>query len=118
MRRAAPEERDTGAGPLFEAQQRGELGARRAADRADRVEVGWRASALEQVRTFASTHATFTAEEIGLVVPKDADPRATGHVMQEAKRNGWIEVAGSAPTKSSNGSFKVLWKSRIVEVPR
>lgn len=114
MKRAAPEELEGDAGPLFAlARERAELGALRAASRAENVAPGWRAAALEQVRAFAATHERFTAEEIGLSIPADADPRAAGHVMQEARRRGIVEPDGYAPTLASHGSAKVRWRSRV-----
>lgn len=117
MKRASPEERFEEP-PLFAATKRGHAGAEIAAARAEASRPGWESAALEQVRAFAKTHTTFTAEEIGLAIPSDADPRAAGHVMRRARVQGWIEPNGYAPTVSSHGSPKVLWKSRIYEAPR
>lgn len=102
---------------LSTARERGELGATRAADRAERLEAGWKAECLEELRRFALAHAEpFLAETVTLAVPPGADPRALGSIFQEARRRGWLRVVGYAPSAHSNGSPKCLWSS-LIHVP-
>lgn len=105
--------------PLFAgleaAQARGELGAARAAEKADRLDGGWRGQAMEAIRAFARTHERFLAEDVRLEIPAGADPRAAGAIFQAAKRAGLIRPDGFAPACSSNGSPKVRWLSLILE---
>lgn len=117
-RRVYPEE-PREALPLFDildqeaARVRAEVGMARAAERAEKVEPGWRASALESVRLHALAHETFLAENVAIFVPQEADPRAAGAVFQAARRRGWIRADGFAPANSSNRSAKVRWRSMI-----
>jgi hypothetical protein len=46
-------------------------------------------------------------EAIG--VPTPQEKRAWGPVLKRAEKNGLLKNVGYAPTKSSNGSPKVLW---------
>lgn len=98
---------------LAAAQERGELGARRAESRAVRIDPAWRDGALAQIKHHSERHKQFLAEEVGIAVPVGADPRALGAVFQAAQRAAWIEPNGYAPSKSSNGSPKVLWRSKL-----
>lgn len=122
MRRHAPEDHDT-LPPLFAhaekvaaARDRGELGARRAASRAGRLDDAWRSEALARVRAMAESRTHFMAEDCGLSVPPGADPRAAGAILQDAKRAGWIVADGFAPANSSNRGGKVRWRS-LIHVP-
>ncbi len=118
-RRSAPEEYHDSGGPLFahvdvaRARQKARAGAESAAQRAEYVQPGWKAEALEAVRLYALEHERFLIEQVGIGVPSDADPRAAGQVAQEAKRRGWIRADGYGSALSSNGSAKVAWKSLI-----
>ncbi len=96
-----------------EARSRADAGMSRAARRAEKVEPGWKAGALEAVRAYALSHELFLAEHVRLHVPHDADRRAVGAVLQSAQRRGWIKRDGYAPACSSNGSPKVRWRSLI-----
>ena len=84
-----------------------------AASRAERLDPGWRSLALEAVREYARQHLEFKAEEVGMVIPPDADPRSSGSIMRQAERQGICKAIGFAPTISSRGSPKVFWRSLI-----
>jgi len=101
--------------PAEIAEARSQLGQARAADRAERVGPGWRALALEALREFAEAHEAFVLEDARLPIPAGADPRASGAIVREAKRLGWIRADGYAPTNSSNRSPKVRWRSLIAK---
>lgn len=98
------------------ARNRAELGATRAAAKAERVEPGWQASAVEAIRKFASTHRYFVIEAVRAEypTPEGASAKAWGHVVREAVRLGYVRKHGYAPTASSNGSPKVLWESTVL----
>jgi hypothetical protein len=115
VKRYPPEEHDAGPGPLFAARKHGHEAARAAAERASRIEPAWKRAAIEAVRMHAQTHERFTAERVGMVVPASADHRASGHIMRAAAREGICVADGFAPTVSSRGSPKVLWRSLIYE---
>ncbi len=93
-------------------------GATRAADHADRVHATWTDRAYAYLMLWAKSHGdkSFLAEEVrlqaelaqGYVAPPDS--RAWGAVFMSAKRNGVLTVAGYAPSESSNGSPKCLWR--------
>lgn len=100
---------------LAAARDRGELGARRAESRAMRIDPAWRTGALAQIKYYAEHHEAFLAEQVGITVPAGADPRALGSLFQAARCAAWIRSDGYAPSKSSNGSAKVLWRSRIYQ---
>ncbi len=125
MRRYPPESREPAESlPLFDglasaeaarnARARADAGMAQAAERAERVEPGWRDGALEAVRRYALRHSHFMAEDVPLGIPSSADPRAAGAVFTDAMRRGWIAKAGYAPANTSNRSPKVLWASRIL----
>jgi hypothetical protein len=105
--------------PLFEAaaaeaaRARADVGMGRASERAERIESGWKSTALEVLRVYSLGHETFLAEDVGIHVPPGADPRSVGAVLQDARRRGWITPAGYAPANSSNRSPKVRWRSLI-----
>jgi hypothetical protein len=103
------------------AKTRGDLGAERAAGRAERVVPGWIDSAAEAVRDFVRHNllgmtGEFTIEvarrwaaDMGLQDPPDG--RAWGHVTRRAVQLGIIEPTGGyAPAASSNGSPKRLYR--------
>lgn len=103
------------------AKTRGDLGAERAAHRAQRAAPGWIDRAAEAVRDFcrhnlAGMTGQFTIEvareramSFGLPPPPDA--RAWGHVTRRAVQLGYIEPTGGyAPAASSNGSPKRLYR--------
>lgn len=97
------------------ARLRAELGATRAADKAQRLDPSWTDTALEAVRAHARDHEVFMAEDVvkHCPMPQSADPRAWGSVLQSARRRGWIKPDGYAPANSSNRSPKVRWRSLI-----
>jgi hypothetical protein len=77
----------------------------------------WKTKALSAVLEFANEHVgeSFVGEDIRAFaeangVPIASDGRYWGHLLKEAERKGAIEKVGFAPTRSSNGSPKVLWK--------
>ena len=105
------------------AKARGEAGAQRAADHADRIDPGWQDRALEMLREYLKVRETFlekrflgeefrgwATEIFGLDEPPDA--RAFGAVFKRASRDGLIESVGFAPANSSNRSPKTLWRAR------
>jgi predicted ATPase len=83
----------------------------KAAKHAERERPGWMKKALESVRRYALTHDRFLAEQVGLSVPAKADRRATGAIMPEAARRGWIARDGYAT--DSWGAPKTCWRSLI-----
>lgn len=83
----------------------------RAEDRAERESPGWKDDALEAIRLHATKHPEFVVEDIGLVVPEGADPRAVGGIVARAKSAGFIEKAGTV--HDSWGSHKAKWRSLI-----
>lgn len=101
---------------LEAARDRGEQGMDRAARRQARLHADWCDEALEALRRFARGQAGMWTIEIArsvieLDLPKPAEARAWGRVVQTAARLGYIEkTALSAPTVSSNASSKPLWK--------
>ncbi len=77
----------------------------------------WMDKAFSAVCEFANTHIgeEHLAEEIRAFaqlrgVPAIKDSRAWGPILKKAEKNEVIEHAGYAPTVSSNGSPKVLWR--------
>lgn len=87
----------------------------RAVTHAERVEPGWKSTALAAVRDFAASHAEFLTEDVRAVcpTPADADTRAWGAVMQAARRAGVIEAHGYGLANCSNQSPRVKWRSLI-----
>lgn len=94
----------------------GEIGMDRAADTAERTSPGWTAAALEKVRAFARNQAgLFTVEQMRWIIEQDLPTptglRAWGVLARMALKHGFIEKTGrSAPTYSSNGSDRPLYK--------
>lgn len=119
MKRAAPEEAADVGGPLFElaekqaAQERASVGMARAAGKAERIDPGWKATALETVRAHALRFQFFLTEDVEFVIPLEADPRAVGGVMRAATSAGFIVADGVARANSSNRSHKTRWRSLI-----
>ena len=102
---------------VAEAVEQGMQAAHAAADRAERLDPGWIANAVDEVRAFAQRFAgPFTIEQARLhcsPLPKGADARAWGAITQAAMRRGYIEKTGEyAPVASSNGSPKPLYRGR------
>ena len=123
MRRHPPEDPDDDAGPLFgdaarRAWERSEVGANRAAGKADRVEPGWKHDALAALFAYAKLHDVFLMEdaraEIG--TPGDADPRAWGHIARKAEKLGYIRADGFEVARKSNCCAKVRWKSLVFTI--
>lgn len=97
------------------ARTRADLGAERAANRAERKQPGWIDRAAEAVRDFAvgSGPFSFTIEEAraGFKAPDGVDLRAWGAVTRRAVSLGYIEATDDyAPAVSSNGSPKRLYR--------
>ena len=124
-RRHAPEEPrevlplfDSPAAPrqaVQSARAQGHAAALAAADRAQKLDAGWKADALEAVERHCRTHARFLTEEVPIVIPEGADHRSSGHIVRHAARLGYCVADGFAPTVSSRGSAKVSWKSLLYE---
>ena len=102
---------------LADARARGLAAAESAADHADRTHIDWSARALELFCEYASLmpgkkflveDAREFATQAGLEQPPE--PRAWGHIVKQAQRMGWVESAGFAPARTSNGSPKVVWR--------
>ena len=99
----------------LEARAAGHAGAARAASHADRVAAQWTRTAVQAVITYAAARReAFLAEDVReyadqMGVDEPPDARAWGQVFRIAKREGIIVAAGYAPSRSSNGSPKVLW---------
>ena len=96
---------------LFAGVERGKLGSRRAANRAERVDPGWtEQTALHLKRCAEEGSEPFLVEEAACFYrPQPANRRAWGHAVRLAVKNGWIRKVGYAPAASSNGSPKCLW---------
>lgn len=103
------------------AKTRGDLGAERAARRAERAEPGWIDRAAEAVREVAQVSLAhfvageFTIEQARALnsadLPTPPDGRAWGHVTRRAVQLGYIQPTGGyAPAASSNGSPKRLYR--------
>lgn len=123
MKRASPEDfdRDNG-GPLFPsvptqqvAEARRERGMQLVADSVERRVVEWAAHVQAAIRSYATTHERFLAEDVRAVcaTPDDIDGRAWGPLFKHAEALGVIEPDGYMLANSSNRSPKVAWKSRI-----
>jgi hypothetical protein len=100
---------------LEHARTRGDLGAERAGNRAERKEHGWIDRAAEAVRDFARDQGllSFTIEEARaeFKAPDGTDLRAWGAVTRRAVVLGYIVATdGYAPAASSNGSPKRLYR--------
>ena len=99
---------------LGEAFDRGIDGAERAGKHADEAMPRWRDDANLIVWAYAQTHKQFMAEDarayaesVGL--PPPPDKRAWGIVFKALSKLGLLFNLGYGPTKSSNGSPKVIW---------
>lgn len=121
MKRHAPEEARAEL-PLFDfaaqqARNRAELGAMRAAAKADRKEPGWQHAALAALRTFATRHETFLLEEARAAIgtPVGADPRAWGSIARKAEKLGYMRKDGYELAVKSNCCAKPKWKSLVFE---
>lgn len=103
---------------LFSASEKGYAAAKAAAAHADREIDEWTKKAVALFADFAKqAPAPFLTEEArqyaeshGLSSPPDG--RAWGHVAKNCQRAGITVSAGFGAAKSSNGSPKVLWKSK------
>lgn len=93
----------------------GALGMSRAFAKAERVEAGWKAGAIEAVRKLALARETFLAEDVRetFATPAEADSRAWGAVMKTAQKLGLVLPGGYALAKCSNNSPRVLWRSLL-----
>jgi hypothetical protein len=92
------------------ARERGQTGARRASERADRHVDGWTERAARYLGTYASLGDPFLIEQATAKYPHTPpDGRAWGAATRMAARRGWIRRVGYAPAASSNGSPKCLW---------
>jgi hypothetical protein len=101
--------------PVESARSHGHAEAERAASRASRIRPGWRQSALDAVRAYAESHERFMAEDVRIFIdlPAEADARALGAIMCDARRAGIVKADGYAPARSSNGTPKVRWRSLV-----
>lgn len=100
---------------LIEAKERGEVGAARAADKAERLDVGWINQATDALIKFyrdnPGEHMIEQARIDCPPLPDGADARAWGYITRRALRLGFIEKTGRfAPAKTSNGSPKPLYR--------
>jgi hypothetical protein len=80
---------------------------------ADKTGEEWCDEALSFLQGFAErTHHDFLAEEAIAAsdIPAPHDPRAWGPIFMRAKKAGWLEKVGYAPSASSNLSPKCLWR--------
>lgn len=97
---------------------RRDLGIARARQRAER-ECGdtWTRKAAEYLRDYArrAFGQPFLLEDAREVsrLPKPTNAKAWGAAVQLACRQRWIEKAGYAPARSSNGSPKCVWRTVI-----
>lgn len=98
------------------ARDRVETGMARSSGKAERVSDGWNTRALEAVRLHAIGHETFMAEDVRekFPEPEQADGRAFGAVITQAKRKGWIVSDGFAYDRW--GAPKTRWRSTIYDV--
>lgn len=86
------------------------------AAKAERRNAGWVDRALVELGHFAkSTKVPFTIEQARAAIqgrlPAPHDLRAWGQVTRAARSKGVIVQDGSAPTASSNGSHKPLYRA-------
>lgn len=101
---------------LAAAQARAAQGMDRAARRAERLNAGWCAEALESLRRFAAGQVGLWTVEMARSVieqdlPKPTEGRAWGRVTQDAIRHGYIvKTDKTAASASSNGAPKPLFK--------
>lgn len=103
------------------ARTRGDLGAERAAHRAERNSPGWIDVAAEKIRDYVRLDAAGMAMDFTIEkarqwaadknLPAPPDARAWGHVTRRAVKLGYIVETGEyAPAASSNGSPKRLYR--------
>lgn len=99
------------------AAKRADAGISRAARKAGKLEHGWVASTVEEVRAFVRAQpatALFTIEDARVAcrpMPMGADARAWGQVTRRAKALGIISPTNQMkPAASSNGSPKPLYR--------
>lgn len=101
---------------LIEANERGEVGAARAADKADRIDETWINSATDGLIQFyrENRQGAYKIEEARQFcppLPDGADARAWGYITRRAINMGMIEKTGEyEPAASSNGSPKPLYR--------
>lgn len=94
--------------------ERGVAGAEMAAAHAGEE---WKAEALAAFVEYAKTHAAFTTEDVRAAcawVSHPPDARAWGQVALAAVRQGVVVADGWARVKSSNGSAKRRWTSKVL----
>lgn len=92
-------------------ESRVDAGIANASGRAERLEPGWQSTALEVLRAYSTTHDRFMLEHVSIYVPADADRRALGAVVREARSRGWIKPDGVG--RDQYGSHKTAWRSLI-----
>lgn len=96
---------------------RRDLGIARAKQKAEREYDGWTLAAAEYLRdyagrTFGEPFLLEDAREASRFrVAQPTNQKAWGAAVQLAHRQGWIQKAGYAPARSSNGSPKCLWRA-------
>lgn len=100
---------------LIEAKERGEVGAARAADKAERIDEGWIHQSIDALVKFyqgnPGEHTIEQAREFCPPLPEGADARAWGYITRHVLNLGLIEKTGRfAPASSSNGSPKPLYR--------
>lgn len=98
---------------------RRDLGIARAKQRAEREYDGWTLAAAEYLRDYAkrAVGQPFLLEDAREAsrfrLAQPTNGKAWGASVQLACRQKWIEKAGYAPARSSNGSPKCLWRAVI-----
>lgn len=95
------------------AKARAELGMARAAEKAERLEPGWKDAALEAVYRHALAHDHFMAEDVPIVFPPGASHTGSGAIVKRAEKLGWITPDGFAPARTSNDGPKTRWRSLL-----
>ena len=81
---------------------------------------GWQSRAVEFVRQYAVNNAEFMAEAARIWselrgLPLPPTKKAWGPVMKQAEKENIVRAAGAAPAASSNGSYKVKWRSLVYQ---
>lgn len=74
----------------------------------------WKEAAKAALRTLAATRPTLTGDDLWLLVPKPAEPRAAGPLWRWAQAEGLIAATGTfVPTTqvTSHASPSRVWKS-------
>lgn len=99
------------------AREAGHAAAQACADKADKLDPGWIAAAVESLRRFArNQHGCWTIEQARSVIAEEVtaphDLRAYGHITRAAIKAGYIErVKGAyAPAASSHSSLKPMYR--------